>query len=72
MARLGRVTWRELVSRLRALGFDGPFYRGKHPYMIRSKRILSIPNPHEGGIGIDLLARLLRRAGIDRKEWEAL
>jgi hypothetical protein len=33
---------------------------------------LTIPNPHQGDIGRELLIRLLRQAGIDRKEWEAL
>lgn len=29
-----------------------------------------IPNPHQGDIGINLLARILRRAGISKDEWE--
>ena len=30
MPRLTPVKWRDLVKRLRALGFDGPFSGGKH------------------------------------------
>jgi hypothetical protein len=33
---------------------------------------LTIPNPHRGDIGRDLLARILRQAGISREEWEKL
>ena len=28
-----------------------------------------IPNPHKGDIGVDLLANVLRQAGISRDEW---
>ena len=31
-----------------------------------------IPNPHRGDIGRDLLAEILKQAGISREEWEAL
>jgi hypothetical protein len=33
---------------------------------------LTIPNPHQGEIGRELLARILRQAGISREEWEQL
>ena len=33
---------------------------------------LTIPNPHRRDIGRNLLARLLRQAGISREEWETL
>ena len=28
-----------------------------------------IPNPHEGDVGVGLLRRLLRQAGVSREEW---
>jgi len=31
---------------------------------------LILPNPHQGDIGIELLARILRQAEIGRDEWE--
>jgi len=39
--------------------------------MIRGHLTLTIPipNPHRKEIGVDLLTRLLRQAGIDRGEW---
>ena len=33
---------------------------------------IRLPNPHKGDVGIELLARILRQAGINRDEWEAL
>lgn len=72
MPRLTSVTRRELVRRLRLLGFDGPFVGGRHEFMLRGTRRLILPNPHRGDIGIDLLVRLLRQAGVTREEWESV
>ncbi len=69
MARLTPVSWREFVQRLRELGFEGPYEGGRHPQMRRGELTLILPNPHEGDIGVGLLARLLRQAGISREEW---
>ncbi|WP_459865852.1 type II toxin-antitoxin system HicA family toxin [Endothiovibrio diazotrophicus] len=60
-----------LVRRLRAFGFDGPFYGGKHPYMVKGGLVLTIPNSHREEVGPALLARILRQAGIDRDQWLA-
>ena len=40
--------------------------------MLRDDITISIPNPHRGEIGKDLLSRILRQAHISRDEWEAL
>ena len=69
MAKLTSVSWRELVQRLRELGFEGPYAGGRHPQMCRGDLTVIIPNPHEGDIGVGLLSRLLRQAGISREEW---
>jgi predicted RNA binding protein YcfA (HicA-like mRNA interferase family) len=57
---------------LRSTGFDGPYSGGKHPFMIKGDLTLTLPNPHQGDIGRELLARILRQAGISREEWERL
>ena len=31
---------------------------------------LTVPNPYQSEIGIDLLNRILRQAGLSREEWE--
>lgn len=60
----------DLLRALRALGFEGPYSGGKHQFMLKGAVTLRIPNPHQSDIGRDLLARLLRQAGIDRATWE--
>lgn len=71
MAKLSPVAWRELVRKLRALGFQGPYVGGKHPYMVKGNLVLTIPNPHSGEIGVALLSRILRQAGIKTNDWLA-
>jgi hypothetical protein len=39
--------------------------------MVRGQLRLVIPNIHAGDIGIPLLTRILRQAGISRDEWES-
>ena len=69
MPKLSPVSWRELVRRLRTLGFEGPYEGGKHPYMIRAALVVTIPNPHRSDVGVNLLQRILQRAGVSRQEW---
>lgn len=69
MSKLSPISWRELVKRLREFGFEGPFEGGQHPYMVHGDLVLTIPNPHHGAVSVDLLQRILRRAGISRKKW---
>jgi predicted RNA binding protein YcfA (HicA-like mRNA interferase family) len=69
VTRFAPVPWRELVQRLRELGFEGPYAGGRHPQMRRGDVTLIIPNPHEGDISVGLLKRLLRQAGVSREEW---
>jgi predicted RNA binding protein YcfA (HicA-like mRNA interferase family) len=72
MPKLRPVSRREPVRRLRALGFEGPYQEGKHPFIVRRVLRVPVPNPHDGDIGIDLLSRILRLAGISRDEWESV
>ena len=69
MSRLTPVSWSALVQRLRQLGFEGPYAGGRHPQVRRGEVTVIIPNPHEGDIGVGLLSRLLRQAGVSREEW---
>jgi len=64
------VSRRELIATLRRLGFQGPYSGGKHEFMVKADRVLTIPNPHRRDIGVGLLAVILRQAGISRTEWE--
>ena len=70
-ARLLPVSRTELVRKLRALGYDGPYPGGRHEFMAaKGKRPVRLPNPHQGDIGVGLLAKILRDAGIDREAWD--
>lgn len=68
--KTGPVSWDELCKKLSLLGFEGPYQGGKHPYMIKEGLVLTIPNPHKKEIGVDLLKRILKQAGVSREDWE--
>lgn len=70
MPSFGPIKRRELIQCLRQLGFEGPYAGGKHAFMARNQVTIRIPNPHQGDIGRELLARILRQADISREEWE--
>jgi predicted RNA binding protein YcfA (HicA-like mRNA interferase family) len=72
MPRLGPIKRKDLIQYLRMCGFEGPYSGGKHLFMIKEQITVRIPNPHQSDIGVDLLARILRHAGITRSEWEEL
>ena len=72
MPPFGPVPRQDLVRALRSAGFDGPYSGGKHAFMVKGALALVIPNPHHGDIGRELLSRILRQAGISRREWEVL
>ncbi len=69
MPSLNPVSKRELVRKLKGLGFEGPFPGGKHQWMRRGGLRLTIPNPHRGAIDPRLIRRILGQAGISLDEW---
>ncbi len=69
---LNSITVKELVRRLRLLGFQCPYSGGRHLFMIRGTFKLRIPNPHKGEISKGLLAEILRQGGISRDDWNAI
>lgn len=72
MPPYGPISRTQLIRGLRALGFVGPLPGGRHMYMVREQTRVVLPNPHEGDIGVGLLARILRQAGVSRDEWESV
>ncbi|HEX8493673.1 MAG TPA: type II toxin-antitoxin system HicA family toxin [Pyrinomonadaceae bacterium] len=72
MPRLGPIKRKDLIRYLKQMGFRGPYTGGKHQFMLKEDISLHIPNPHQSDIGKELLARILRQAGIDKAEWENL
>ncbi|MDY6954537.1 MAG: type II toxin-antitoxin system HicA family toxin [Thermodesulfobacteriota bacterium] len=72
LSTFGPVKRVVLIRCLRKSGFDGPYSGGRHLFMVKGDRTLTIPNPHQKDIGRELLARTLRQAGVSKEEWESL
>jgi predicted RNA binding protein YcfA (HicA-like mRNA interferase family) len=72
MPRFGPIRRRELIRYLKRLGFEGPYSGGKHQFMVKDDITVRLPNPHQGDIGQEFSARILRQARIDREQWEML
>jgi predicted RNA binding protein YcfA (HicA-like mRNA interferase family) len=72
MPAFGPISRDRFIHALRQLGFSGPYAGGSHSIMRRGSHNGPIPNPHEEGIGVALLRRILRIAGVSRDAWEAL
>ena len=69
MTRLNPIKRKDLIKKLRKFGFEGPFIGGKHEFMIKSETRLILPNPHQSDIGVELLSRILKQAGINKEDW---
>ena len=72
MPAFGSIKRKDLIRAFKKSGFEGPRAGGKHEFMVKGNLRLTIPNPHQGEIGKDLLSRILKQAGISREEWEKL
>jgi len=72
MPTFSPIKRKELLRALKKAGFEGPYPGGKHEFLVKGNVRLTLPNPHVGEISKDLLARILRQAGISREEWEKL
>ncbi len=66
---LKNISWKKLAERFCELGFDGPYSGGRHLFMVKNSLRVRIPNLHTGDISKDLLAEILRQAGITKDEW---
>ncbi|EAZ92133.1 hypothetical protein CY0110_24521 [Crocosphaera chwakensis CCY0110] len=40
--------------------------------MVKDNLKLTIPNPHQGDVSLGLLTRVLKRAKINKDDWEQL
>jgi len=58
MPTLKPASRRELVRKLRKLGFEGPFAGGKHQWMRRGTLRVTIPNPHRGALDPAFIRRV--------------
>lgn len=67
--RLTPITRRDMIKRLRNLGWDGPLAGGKHQFMVKGAMKLPIPNPHGGVLTVGMVSEILKETGIRREEW---
>ena len=65
--KLSSIKRSDLISRLKQLGYEGPFSGGKHQFLVRRSMRLILPNPHSSEIGPSLLARILQQANVSRE-----
>jgi predicted RNA binding protein YcfA (HicA-like mRNA interferase family) len=72
MPSFGPVKRKDLMRHLKQLGFEGPYSGAKHQFMVKGDITIRLPNPHQTDIGRELLARILRQAGINKEDWERL
>ena len=70
MPRFGPIRRKDLVACLRKLGFTGPFPGKRHAFMRKGDLTVRIPNTDVDDR--DLLAEILKQAGIDRNTWYKL
>lgn len=61
----------EVIRKLKALGFSGPFPGGKHVRMVNIEKNIIIPIPvHKGkDISVGLIREIINEIGISREEW---
>ena len=69
MSKLSPLKREVLISKLRKLGFNGPFSATKHQYMKRGNEKIFIPNPHGKDIGLPIIRKILNQISIDRDKW---
>ncbi|MEG4323004.1 MULTISPECIES: type II toxin-antitoxin system HicA family toxin [unclassified Microcoleus] len=73
MPPLKPVKPRHLIYYLKQLGFDGHYSSGKrHQFMLKDSLRITIPNPHQGDISANFLAKFLGQAKVDINDWENL
>jgi len=69
MAKIPPCSRNELIRKLKAFGFHGPYPGGRHSYMKRGSYRQIIPNPHGGKIDSVLVREILQQAGIEVDDW---
>jgi len=71
MAKLKPLKAEAVITKLKKLGFSGPFPGGKHVRMVHKEKKPIIPIPvHKGkDISIGLIREIINEIGISREEW---
>ena len=71
MPRLTPLRPREVIEKLRSLGYEGPYAGGRHSRMVHSKTGKVIPIPMHGGkdVSVGLIRAIVRELEITPEEW---
>ena len=71
MPRLTPLRSREVIDKLRALGYEGPIAGGRHSRMVQPRSAKIIPVPVHGGkdVSVGLIRAIIRELGITPEEW---
>jgi len=71
MSRLTPLKPKEVVRKLRRLGYVGPISGGKHVRMVHFETGQIIPIPVHGNkdVSVGLIREILKQAGVSREEW---
>ncbi len=71
MPRLSPLRSREVIAKLRRLGYEGPNAGGNHPVMVHPETHKAIPVPAHGSkdVGVGLIRAIIREAGISVEVW---
>lgn len=74
MSKLKPLKVKEVIRKLKMLGFVGPIAGGKHLRMVHLEIGKVIPLPmHKGkDVSIGLIREIINEAGISREEWMRL
>jgi predicted RNA binding protein YcfA (HicA-like mRNA interferase family) len=76
VSRLRRCKRLEFISRLKKIGFSGPYSGARHQFMVFQRQRLTVPSNKE--YSVPQLRRMLNEAGyilgrrIRAKEWDNL
>ena len=63
---------RELIRRMRLLGWEGPFPGKRHGAMRKGSHTVPVPNPHGSDLDWAVVKRILKQAEINPDEWDKL
>lgn len=71
MPKLSPLKSRQVVRKLRKLGYEGPYPGGRHMRMINRETGQIIPIPMHGGkdVSVGLIRAIIRQIGITPEEW---
>lgn len=74
MPKLSPLKANEVMRKLRVLGYIGPIPGGRHAHMVHhlQKKVIPIPTHGSKDIGVGLLRKIIREAGVSIEEWQNL